>query len=436
MPFEILVIFALVLANGVLAGAEIAIISVRPGRLREFVEAGSGAARAALTLRGAPERFFATVQVGITVVSATAGAFGGAAFAADLAVVLARWAPIEPWAHEIALVFVVTLLSYLSLVLGELVPKSLALKAAEPYALLVARPLLVISIIMRPLIWFLTVSSNLVLRPFKDQTSFVEARLSTEELVELLSEATTAGTLNVNAGEIAARALELPTLMASDVMVPRTSVVSLDVAASRADVQRVMTEHSHSRFPVVDGSLDKVVGTVSVKALLSGDWAEGPFSLTPLLRPALFVPSGRSAVELLSEMRLRHVPICVVVDEHGGMAGLVTLEDVLEELVGEITSETAPRPPAALTPGPDGLVIIPGNTPIRAINRDLGIELPEGEWVTIAGLCLELAKRIPAAGETLLVPGGVELEVLDASPRKVRSVRLRLPVQPSPVSGS
>ncbi len=428
MAFEILIIVALVIANGVLAGAEIAVISVRPGRLRELIEGGSRAARATLALREHPERFFATVQVGITVVSATAGAFGGATFANDFAPLLERIEFIAPWAHQIALAVVVTLISYLSLVLGELVPKSLALKGAERYALLVARPLLALSLVMRPLIWFLTVSSNVVLRPFKDQTSFVESRISTEELVEMVSQATHSGTLNPDAGQIAARALDLPSLVASDVMVPRTSVVSIARGASREELRRVLLENSHSRFPVVEGGLDHVVGYLSMKDVLTMAWEEALFVLEDLIRPAFFVPLNKSAVELLSEMRSRRVPFCVVVDEHGGMAGIVTLEDVLEELVGEIFSEHERQAPETYRREPDGSIIVRGSAPIRDLNRELALRLPEGdEWVTVAGLCLALAKRIPEVGDKLVAEGGYEFEVIEASPRRVRSVRLRPP---------
>jgi putative hemolysin len=211
MGSELLIILALVLVNAVFAGAEIAVLSVRRTRLTELMEGGSGAARAAVqALRAQPERFLATVQIGITVVGATAGAFGGATLAADLAPVLAGWVPLAPYAGTVALAVVVTVVSFLSLVVGELVPKSLALKAAEPYALAVGRPLLWLSRLLRPLAWVLTAASNLILFPFRDRTSFIEARLSPDELMELVDEAASAGTVNPRAGEIAARALRLP----------------------------------------------------------------------------------------------------------------------------------------------------------------------------------------------------------------------------------
>ncbi|MDP3506030.1 MAG: hemolysin family protein [Myxococcales bacterium] len=432
MAFEILIILALVLANGVLAGAEIAVISMRPGRLRELQGEGSKGALAVQRLREQPERFFATVQVGITVVGATAGAFGGASFARDLSKVLAQWALIEPWADEIALVLVVSLISYLSLVLGELVPKSLALRSAERYSSLVARPLLLLASLMRPLIWFLTASSNLVLRPFKDRTSFTEARLSADELVELMTEATRTGSVHPQAGEIAARALTLPELVASDVMVPRTSVISLQRDASRETLRRMMLEHTHSRFPVIEGERDRVVGYVNVKDVLAIAWEEQLFVLADLIRPAFFVPESKSAVELISEMRSRRVPFCVVVDEHGGMAGIVSLTDVLEELVGEIFGEHAAAEPKAFRRESDGHVVVRATMPIRELNRDLGIALPEGDWVTVGGLCLSLATRIPVPGERFTTDAGIVLEILDASPRRVRTVRIVMPAPETP----
>ncbi|MBL8921487.1 MAG: HlyC/CorC family transporter [Myxococcaceae bacterium] len=425
MVGELLVILALVLANGVLAGAEIAIIAVRPTRLKELVASGSGAARAVLRLREHPERFLATVQIGITVVGATAGAFGGATVAEDLAPLIARSNALAPWADELSLALVVTLVSYLGLVVGELVPKSLALKAAEPYALLAARPLVWLSHLTKPLVWFLTASSNLVLRPFSDRTSFVEARLSPDELAQLLEESTRVGALNPQAGDIAARALRLPELVARDVMVPRPNVVVLRRGASREELRQVLLEHTHSRFPVIDGTVDKVVGYVSVKHLLALAWEEPLVVLEDLVRPAFFVPETKPVVDLLTEMRTRRTPFGVVVDERGGMAGIVTLEDLVEELVGEIFSEHVRQVPELFHREADGTVTVLGQVAVRDINRELGVALPEeGGWTTVAGLCLALARRIPVRGERLTTADGVVLEVIEASPRSVHAVRI------------
>lgn len=438
MAGELLIILALLLVNGVLAGAEIAVIAVRSTRLSELVEGGSGAARAVQQLRAKPERFLATVQIGITVVGATAGAFGGATLAEDLAPVIAQSPALAPYAPQLALAAVVGLVSYVGLVLGELVPKSLALKAAEPYALVMGRPLVLLSTVARPLVWFLTVSSNVILRPFRDRTSFIEARLSPEELEQMVEEASLAGTVNPRAGEIAARALQLPGLVASDVMVPRPNVVALRRGSARDEVKRVVLEHSHSRYPVVEGDVDHVVGYVSVKAVLAAVWSGQDFDLERLVRPARFIPENKSAVDLLTEMRTKRVPFGVVVDEHGGMAGIVTLEDVVEELVGEIFSEHVRRVPEFFHREDDGSVTVLGTVALRDINRELGLELPEDEdWTTIAGLVLWLARRIPGRGERFTTEDGVVLEVVDASARRVRSVRLYPKgTGPGPYAGS
>ncbi|MGQ0507059.1 MAG: hemolysin family protein [Myxococcaceae bacterium] len=214
-----MVILALILVNGILAGSEIAVVSLRRTRLKELAEGGRRAARAVQKLREQPERFLATVQIGITVVGSTAGAFGGASFAQDLEPLLARVPGLAPHAEAVALIMVISLVSYLSLVLGELVPKSLALRSAEGYALLVGRPLLALSSLARPLVWFLTASSNALLRIFGDRTNFIESRLSPEELQQLVGEASgKGGTLHPAAGKIATRALELGDLVAADVM--------------------------------------------------------------------------------------------------------------------------------------------------------------------------------------------------------------------------
>ncbi|MFZ5895597.1 MAG: hemolysin family protein [Myxococcota bacterium] len=425
---ELITIFALVLANGFFAGAEIAIVALRKSRIQELADEGRSSARAVLALRDDPEGFLATVQVGITVVSATAAAFGGESIAKRLAEHLRPVHFIGEHAHGVALALVIAVLSYLSIVIGELVPKSLALRGAERYALLVGRPIRALSWLTRPLVWILGSSANLVLRPFGDRTTFTETRHSAEELQELVEEAAKAGVIHPEAGEIAARALELPDLTVADVMVPRHAVVAIPRNASRDELRRILLEQTHTRIPVYEGRIDNVVGYVSVKDMLALAWDQKLIVLEDILRTPYFVPDTKQAVELLKEMRARHMPFAVVVDEQGGMAGIVTMEDVLEELVGEIFSEHERDVPELIKRETDGAAILDGLASIRAVNRKLDVELPEnGPWTTVAGLCLALSGRIPTVGDVLEVPGGITLEVLDATPRRIRSVRLRTP---------
>jgi len=422
---ELTFIFVLVLANGVLAGAEIAVVATRRTRLEELLENGKRSARAVLTLKDNPERFLATVQIGITLVSATAAAFGGASLARELAPVFAHVVWLAPHAEDFALAAVIFGISYLSIVVGELVPKSLALRYAEFYALLVGRPLVALSWLARPVVWAFTMSSNALLKPFRDQTTFTETKYSVEELQQLVGEATKAGSVHPEVGEIASRALEFAELRAEDVMVPRQDVVMLPLRATASEVQRILLEHTHTRLPVFDGDADNVVGYVNVKDILAVAWNPNLFILADLLRPAYFAPDSLTALDLLKEMRQRRLPFAIIVDEQGGLAGIATMEDLLEELVGEIFSEHAAKLPPPFQKEPGGTWLVSGLATVREVNRQLDLHLPEGDYTTLAGLCLALAGRIPAVGDTLTANDQVLLEIVDASPRRVRTVRVR-----------
>ncbi|MDC0712816.1 hemolysin family protein [Stigmatella sp. ncwal1] len=423
----------LVLANGIFAGAEIALISLRKTRLRELVDAGSSAARSVLALRDDPERFLATVQIGISVVGATAAAFGGASIAKRLAPVLEQLGIAATAAEEVALGLVVVLVSFLSLVLGELVPKSLALQHAERYALLIGPILRALSRLMKPVVWFLTFSSNLVLRFFGDKTNFSESRLSAEELQQLVEEAARSGTVDPRTGDIASRAFELADLTAFEVMVPRARIVALPRHAPQEELQRVLLEEGHSRLPVYEGALDNIVGYVIAQDLLSMAFEKQLIILEDVLRPAYFVPEATRALDLLRQLQARRSPMAIVVDEQGGLSGLVTTEDLVEELVGELFNEHD-NPPDLLRREDNGTMMVDGTAPIREVNRTLGLELPEGDsWSTVGGLCLSLAGAIPTQHTRLPLPDGTVLEVVDASARRVKRVRIH-PAPSAPTS--
>jgi putative hemolysin len=376
-------------------------------------------------LRDAPERFLATVQVGVTIVGAAAAAFGGVALEGRLAPYLARVSLLAPYADPVAFALVVAIVSSLTIVLGELVPKSLALRSAERYALAVGRPLLALSSLARPVVWLLTAASNAVLRPLGDRTTFTEARLSVEEIEQLVEEAGRAGALDAPTAEIASRALAFRDLTAADVMVPRSRVVALSRKATPEELKRMLLEEGRSRMPVYDGSLDEIVGYVVAKDLAAMAWERQLIVLEDLVRPVHFVPESARAAHVLRELQRRRTQLAVVVDEHGGVAGLLTLEDLVEELVGEIVGERE-QPEALYQPEPGGTALVRGEAPIRELNRALDLDLPEGDgYSTVAGLCIALAGTVPERGARLRAPDGTQVEVLDASPRVVRTVRLR-----------
>ncbi len=425
---ELAIILLLVLANGIFAGAELALLSVRKTRLQELLDQGSGAARAVKALRDNPERFLATVQIGITVVGSTAAAFGGASIAQRLVGPLVQLGlPPEP-AEEVAFALVVGMVSYLSLVLGELVPKSLALRYAESYALLIGRPLRGLSRVMKPVVWLLTFSSNLVLRLFGDRTSFTESRLSSDELQQLVEEAARSGSVHPRTGEIASRAFDLAQLTVTDVMVPRTKVVALRRHATPEEVRQVLLEQGHSRMPVYEGDLDHISGYVVAKDLLSFALEQQLILLEDVLRPAYFIPESMRALDALQQMQARRIQLALVVDEQGGLLGLVTMKDLVEELVGSISSERE-APPEHIRREPDGTVLVDAILPIREVNRAVErLELPEdGNWSTLGGLCLSLAGAIPPVGARFTLADGTVLEVADASARRVKQVRIHPP---------
>jgi putative hemolysin len=423
---EVLVIVGLVLLNGFFAGAEIALLSVRKTRLTELAKDGRAATRAALRLRSDPERLLATVQVGIGVVGATAAAFGGSALQQ----------PMEDWlmglgltryAHQIAFMLVVGFVSGLSIVLGELVPKSLALRSSERFSLWVSLPLSALAILARPLVWLLSAISNLVLRPFKDQTTFSEARLSPEELQTLVEEAAATGTVHPEAGDIASRAIDLGSLRVGAILVPRSVVVTLPFGATKDEVLSTLEKSPHARYPVVGENSEDIRGYVLARDLYAQLVRGGQIDWESCVRAVPFLIEGRRAMDALRELQENRTILAVVVDEHGSFSGIVTVDDITEELVGDVIAEHSAeeRRIVAL----EGRAFsVRGTTPLHELNRELELSLPEGPgFTTLAGLVVHTAGRMLEVGSTLELPGGVKIEVTEATPRHVRAMRVTLP---------
>jgi putative hemolysin len=428
MLLELTVILLLVAVNGLFAGAEIAIVSVDRVRLRQLIENGDRRARLLEALRQQPERFLATVQIVITVVGASAGAFGGATFAEDLAPLIKP--ALGTYADEAALAIAVAMISYLSLVLGELVPKSLAIRHAERYALMIAPLLSALASLARPLVWLLTKSASLVL-PQRPASSANDTRLSPAELRGLVDDATESGSLDERAGEIASRALEFGRLTLAQVMIPRTGIVGIEQSANLETLRQLVLEHSFSRMPVYVDSLDHICGYVLYKDLLPLAWEGRLLVLRDLIRPPYFVGKTMPAAELLHEMRERHQPLAVVVDEHGGTAGIVTLDDLVDELTGEVLSEIQAKRPRTIHPQPDGSVLVRGDVPLHQVNRELELELSGGGQTTLGGLSSFLAGGVPGAGTLLESSDGTKLLVERASTRRVELVRITPATRPA-----
>jgi putative hemolysin len=418
---DLLIVSALMILNGVFAGAEIAVLTVRKTRLAELLDEKRRGAGAVQWLRKQPERFLATVQIGITVVGTAAAAIGGERLAHAIGEQLGRVPAVGHYLSKLGLFIVVVGITVLEVVVGELVPKSLALRNSERYALAMGPMLRLMASVFKPGVWALTGLSNLVLKLFGDKTSFTETRLSPEELQELVEEATRTGALDAKAGEIASRAIDFRELIAGQVMVPRGRIVSVSRAATEADVRAALAGRRYARLPVYDGSPDNIVGYVAVKDL----FAKGEsVSLSAVMRSVVFVPETLSAATLLRRMQREQAPLVIVVDEAGAVCGLVTIEDLVEEIVGDISSEQD-GPVRPLVLDSDRSIELSGEMPIREVNRQLALELHEPEeYSTVAGLCIHLAGEIPSPGQVFTLQDGSTLTVIDATPRKVRTVRL------------
>jgi putative hemolysin len=333
---------------------------------------------------------------------------------------------------ELALAIVIAAVSFLALVIGALVPKSLALRYSEGVSLAVGRPLVLLGWAMRPLVWLLLGTSNLLLRLFGDRTTFTEARISPEELQQMVEEAAQSGTIDPRVGDVVSRVFDFEDLRVSSVMIPKREIVAVRRHAPSDEVLQLIAEHGHSRIPIYEDSLDRIVGYVVAQDVVALAVERQLLVLEDILRPAYYVPESMQVMDCLRGMQKRRMQMAIVLDEHGGVAGLVTIEDLIEELVGDIVSE-GEEIDDDIKIEPDGAAQVVGTTPIREVNRRLEVDLPEhAGFESIGGLCIHLAGWIPTQGATLTAGDGTVLEVLDANPRRVERVRVRPP--PKPVS--
>jgi putative hemolysin len=420
---ELGIILLLTMLNGVFAGAELAMLSVRKTRLQELAEEGSRPARAALRLRKTPENLLATVQIGITVIGATAAVFGGSRLEAPLAKFLSRFG-LGGAAESVAFVLVISLVSYLSLVVGELVPKSLAIRAPERFALAIAPGLRWLSVIVRPIVWFLTVSSNALLRPFHDSTTFSESRLSPDELQQLLEEAAASKVLDENIGEIASRAIDLARLKASALMVPRGKIISIDVAATQSQILSALHARPHARYPVYESEEEKVIGYVLSREIYEAV-AKGALNIRQLVRPVSYFPETTRAIEVLRSLQAAKRQLGLLVEEQGGIAGLITIEDIVEDVFGDVLEEHETTHTSVWPDVAEGTLIALGEAPLHEVSRELDVDLVEGTTATtIGGLVSAKLGRMPIKGEKVRVHARVEIEVLEATLRGAVKVRV------------
>lgn len=418
---ELLLILMLVLLNGAFAMSELAIVSSRRSRLVAMQRRGSLGAGAALQLADNPERFLPTVQVGITLVGILAGAFGGARLSGGIADGLSQVPGLAPLAAQIAFALVVLMITYLSLILGELVPKQLALRHPERLAVVVARPLLWLSRATSPVIWVLSSSSALVLKLFGRHTPADQA-VTEEEVKAMVAEGATSGAIETEERHMIERVLRLADKPVRALMTPRTELEWIDRTAPAADIGARLRASNVTRFVVADGRVDNVVGVVASKDLLDQLLAGEPLSVQAALRQPLVLPDTLSALDALERLRGDVIGLALVMDEYGSFEGVVTASDLLEAIVGELGSSG----PAESTPAVkrhDGSLLLDGMMPSDELKARLDLpDLPrEGTYHTVAGLMLALLQRVPKEGDRIAWAGW-RFEVVDMDGRRVDKV--------------
>jgi putative hemolysin len=417
---EIGTIILLVLLNGAFAMSELAIVSSRRSRLASLHRRGSPGAEAALALADDPQRFLPTVQVGITLVGIFAGAFGGARLSGTLAEAMRGMPLIAPYASEIAFTLVVIVITYLSLILGELVPKQVALRNPERVAVIVARPMAALSRFSSPVVWVLGRSSAFVLRLFGPPPP--EQAVTEEEVKAVVAEGAQAGALETEERHMIERVLRLADKPVRALMTPRNDLAWLDRSDPPEEIASHLRASNVTRFIVADGRVDNVVGVVVAKDLLDQMLEGTPMSLATALRHPLVLPDTLSALDALERLRGDRLGMALVMDEYGSFEGVVTASDLLEAIVGDL-GPVEPAPEGEAIERHDGSLLLDGSMPSDELRARLDLpELPgAGTYHTVGGLILALLKRVPREGDRI-VWAGWRFEVVDMDGRRVDKV--------------
>lgn len=414
---DVFFIFLLIAANGIFAMSEMAIVVSRKARLRQWADEGNRRARVALEMANDPNRFLSTVQVGITLVGTLAGVFGGATIAERIAVRLEQIPRLAPYGETIGLTVVVAGITYFSLIIGELVPKRLALSNPERIASIVAAPLRLLSVLGVPIVKLLSVSTEIVLRLLGVRPS-TEPTVTEEEIRALVKEGAKTGVLEEVEHEIVKRVFRLGDKRASALMTPRTEVIWIDVADSPDEVRRKITESPHSRFPVSDGTLDNVLGVIQVKDLLVRGFSGRPYDFKGLLIVPLLIYEGMTGLKVLEMFKNTGTHIALVLDEYGLVEGLLTLNDILEAIVGGMPSEPEADDQMAVQRS-DGSWLLDGMLSIDEFGDIFEpIRLPEGDYRTLAGFVVTQMGRIPTVADSF-VWGELKFEVMDMDANRV-----------------
>ncbi len=423
MGLEILIIFLLIVANGVFAMSEMAVVAARKSRLEDWANKGNARARAALELANAPNRFLSAVQIGITLIGILAGAFGGRTVADRMAAYLDMIPGIERYTQAIALGLVVLVITYLSLVVGELVPKRLALRHPERIATLIANPMRLLTTVFSPIVHLLSISTDAAFHLF-GRHHVQEPPVTEEEINTLVQKGTEAGVFEESEQNMVEAVFSLSDRSARSLMTPRTQIAWLDLNATVDQIRARIMESGYSRFPVSTGSLDHVAGIVQAKDLLAHHLAGQPLDLKPLLQEPLFVPRSISVLHVLELFKQSGKHIALVVDEYGSIEGLLTHHDIFEAIAGDIPFSEKPSDPKAVQRH-DGSWLLDGMLSVDEFKDIFHLESLPGEkrdaYQTLGGFVFTQMGRVPAVSESFEW-NDLRFEVVDMDGKRIDKV--------------
>jgi len=421
---DVIVVLIIILIGGFFAGSEMALVSLREGQVKALAKRGRRGQRAA-RLAQDPNRFFSAVQIGVTLATLFSGAYGAETLAGSLKSWLVRQHLSSAWAGTVAFIVVTICITFFSLVLGELAPKRIALQRSTALALLAAPLLERIAVLARPVVWLLTKCTNLIVAVLGGDPRLGRQVMTEEELRDLVTES---ASLSQDERHIVGEVFDAGKRQIREVLVPRTEVVFLDAETQVAEAAAIAMGVPHSRLPVYQDTYDNVIGFVHVRDLLGPGVAKDSVPVRQISRPVKYLPISKTVLSSLSEMRRERAHLAIVVDEYGGTAGIVTLEDLVEELIGDITDEYDIEQNHA-TRLPAGDVEVDGLLNLDEFAEQTGLELPEGPYETAAGYVLAALGALPSVGDTVQAAGRT-ITVTELDGRRIARLRVTANVPP------
>ncbi len=427
MLTEGIIILVLIVLNGILSASEIAVVSSRKARLQAEADKNNAAAKLALNLKESPNNFLSTVQIGITLIGILTGFFSGGSISTYLAEQMNYIDFLKPYSSQLSVIIVVLLITYITLVLGELVPKRIGMAIPEKYATLIAIPMTFLSKVVKPFVWLLSVSTDAIVKLLNIKIS--KNNVTEEEIKALVDEGVDSGVIEGIEHDIVDRLLSLGDKRAINLMTHRSNISFLDLKDTAEEHRQVILQTGHSIYPVCEGSLDNIKGVVHVKMLLKQYLTQSPVSLSSLIQPVKYVNENSSSYTILNILRTSKIHQAVVIDEYGSAQGIITLNDILSDLIGDFAdNDIGDKPKIKLTEY--GFYLVDGQYQLDDFlsQFDLGLSEEDEDEIanvtTIAGLVFQLLDHVPEEGERVIYKGYI-FEVIDMDGNRIDKLSMK-----------